>query len=73
MTGKQLFQFLRVIFFVFLSILIAYLYDLYTKDMLVSKLLTVWKLYQKQILAGAAIITYSAIVFYLGVKKGRKG
>ncbi len=62
----------KVIFLIFLSLLIVYLYYLHTKGTLLSNMALLWKSHKKVMMAIFGFAAYSLGVFYLGFRKGRK-
>ncbi|MFD0826349.1 hypothetical protein ACT8ZR_11850 [Neobacillus sp. M.A.Huq-85] len=68
----NIFQLLKVIFLIFLSLLIVYLYYLHTKGTLISNMAVLWKSHKKVIMIIFGFAFYSLGVFYLGYRKGRK-
>jgi hypothetical protein len=71
--GISFFELFRLFFLIFLSAFLVYLYYLHTKGALLSDISKLWKQHQKIILAVCGFIAYSGCIFYLGVRKGRKG
>ncbi|OIK10770.1 hypothetical protein BIV60_20065 [Bacillus sp. MUM 116] len=67
------FRLLKVLFLIFLSLLIVYLYYLHTKGTLISNMASLWKLHKKVIMIIFGFVSYSLGVFYLGFRKGKKG
>ncbi|MDQ0200523.1 putative membrane protein (Fun14 family) [Neobacillus ginsengisoli] len=68
----DLFRLLKVILLILFSLLFVYLYYLHTKGTLTSTMVLLWKLHKKVIMAIFGFAAYSLVVFYLGVRKGRK-
>jgi hypothetical protein len=67
--------FLRIIRFVFalsLSILMVYIYYLHLKGNLQKTLLELWTNHQKAMISLSIFIFYSALIFRMGVWRGRK-
>jgi hypothetical protein len=63
---------LRFAFLIFLSLIVVYVYYLYSEGNLQKTILDLWKKHQKVIVSLSIFITYSAIIFQLGVWKGRR-
>ncbi|MDR7001105.1 hypothetical protein J2Y67_003577 [Neobacillus niacini] len=72
LENLNFFHLLKVIFLIFLSLLIVYLYYLHTKGILLSNMALLWKLHKKVIIIILGFVSYSWGVFYLGFRKGRK-
>ncbi|WP_335430623.1 hypothetical protein [Bacillus sp. JJ1609] len=70
--GIGFLRMLRFAFLLFLSFVMVYIYYLYSKDQLQKTILDLWKNHQKIIVTLSIFITYSAIIFQLGVWKGRR-
>lgn len=70
--GISFLHMLRFAFLVFLSFALVYVYYLYSKDQLQKTILELWTNHQKVIISLSIFITYSAIIFQLGVWKGRR-
>jgi hypothetical protein len=67
--------FLRIIRFVFalsLSILMVYIYYLHLKGNLQKTLLEIWTNHQKAMISLSIFIVYSALIFQMGVWRGRR-
>lgn len=70
--GINFLHMLRFTFLVFISFLLVYIYYLYSKDLLQKTILDLWEKHQKIIVSLSIFITYTAIIFQLGVWKGRR-
>lgn len=73
LDNLNFFRLLKVIFLIFLSLLIVYLYYLHTKGNFISEVALLWNLHKKVIMIIFGFVSYSLGVFYLGFRKGRKG
>lgn len=62
----------RFSFLLFLSLIIVYIYYLYSKDQLQKTILDLWTNHHKVIVSLSIFISYSAIIFQWGVWKGRR-
>jgi uncharacterized membrane protein AbrB (regulator of aidB expression) len=66
-------QYMRLIFLIVLAAFLVYLYYLHTKGVLLTTADMVWKKHQKTIEVTLGIITYSAFIYFLGYRNGKKG
>lgn len=63
----------RFLILIFLAFFLVYLYYLHTKGILSTTVNIFWIKHQKMIEMIAGITTYSAVIYYLGYQKGKKG
>ncbi|MBS8263832.1 hypothetical protein DYI25_05185 [Mesobacillus boroniphilus] len=63
---------LRFGFLLSLSLIVVYIYYLHLIGNLQQTLLDIWTTHQKVIISLSILITYSTIIFQLGVWRGRK-
>ncbi|WP_423410411.1 hypothetical protein AABM38_10990 [Heyndrickxia sp. MSNUG] len=70
--GLNFLHMLRFTFLVFISLVLVYIYYLYSKELLQKTILDLWKKHQNIIVSLSIFITYTAIIFQLGVWKGRR-
>jgi hypothetical protein len=72
LEGSSFFRMLRFVFLLFLSFLLVYIYYLYLTGNLQKTILLIWANHQQIIISSSIFITYTGIVFQLGVWKGRR-
>lgn len=70
--GSSFFRMLRFVFLLFLSFLVVYIYYLYLTGNLQKTFLLIWSNHQQVIIASSIFITYTGIVFRLGVWRGSR-
>lgn len=63
---------LRSIFLISIGLLIVYLYYLQTEGILITGIQHVWSNYKQALLSILGFVAYSSLLFYMGVRKGRK-
>ncbi|MFC3885690.1 hypothetical protein ACFOU2_20320 [Bacillus songklensis] len=63
---------LRSVFLLSVGLLIVYVYYLQTEGVLVSGIQNIWREYKQALLSILVFVAYSALIFYLGFRKGRK-
>jgi len=69
---SSFFRMLRFAFLLFLSFLLVYIYYLHLTGNLQKNILTIWSNHQQVIIASSIFVTYTGIVFQLGVWRGRR-
>ncbi|MBT2663242.1 hypothetical protein [Bacillus sp. ISL-45] len=69
---SSFFRMLRFVFLLFLSFLLVYIYYLHLTDNLQKTILHIWSTHQQIIIATSIFVTYTGIVFQLGVWRGRR-
>ncbi|MCM3572308.1 MULTISPECIES: hypothetical protein [Mesobacillus] len=69
---SSFFRMLRFAFLLFLSFLLVYTYYLHLTGNLQKTILTIWSNYKQVIIASSILVTYTGIVFQLGVWRGRR-
>lgn len=68
---SSLLRMLRFAFLLFLSFLLVYIYYLHLTGNLQKTIQHIWSNYQQVIIAISIFITYTVIIFQLGVWRGR--
>jgi hypothetical protein len=72
LEGSSFFGILRFIFLLFLSLSLVYVYYLYLTGNLKKNILDIWSNHQQIIITSSIFITYTGIIFQLGVWRGRR-
>lgn len=71
-SGIEFLRICRLIFFLSLSFLLVYVYYLYSIGILQKTLNEAWGVHKKTIISLSIFVSYSVLVFRLGVWKGRR-
>lgn len=70
--GSSFFRMLRFAFLLFLSFFVVYVYYLYLTGNLQKTILTIWSNHKQIIIVSSIFITYTGVIFQLGVWRGRR-
>ena len=62
----------RSSFLILVGLFIVYGYYLQTEGVLIEGIVNIWREYKPMLLSVASFIIYSVLLFYMGVRRGRK-
>lgn len=72
LEGSSFLRIFRFAFLVFLSFLLVYIYYLHLTGNLQKTILHIWSNHQQVIIATSIFVTYTGVVFQLGVWRGKR-